>query len=445
MFHQLRVGTMALLHSMNSARSSLQAHQRRLAVIADNIANVNTIGYKASRALFAEALALRFGLGSAAGVEVGGTNSAANRQRGRFAAVVRDLSQGTLTYTGRPWMWRYRARASSWCGAQGQMYFTRAGSFALDAAGNLVESASGAFVQGYVVQTAGGRIVRDASGRAVLSRQLGTIQIPPGLQSPPHQTERVRLSGNLSTSLAEGESVAVSAVIYDVRGGTHVLRLEFRKTATPNEFELSVTLDGSAVTLPAGASPVQFAADGTLSSPLMIALAGSELNAALGGAELFDATKSVTVELSSASNPLAGLTHFAGQSTVQVVEQDGYTAGELLGISVDAAGRLIGSFSNGRSEVLAQLVVAKFPNPEGLLRQGEHLLALSPSSGAPIFGTAGESFPSVQVVGGALEESNVDLTEEFSDLIATQRAFEAAARTMSVGDQMLVELLALRR
>jgi flagellar hook protein FlgE len=139
------------------------------------------------------------------------------------------------------------------------------------------------------------------------------------------------------------------------------------------------------------------------------------------------------------------LTHFAGQSTVQVVEQDGYTAGELLGISVDAAGRLIGSFSNGRSEVLAQLVVAKFPNPEGLLRQGEHLLALSPSSGAPIFGTAGESFPSVQVVGGALEESNVDLTEEFSDLIATQRAFEAAARTMSVSDQMLVELLALRR
>lgn len=440
---------MALLRSLGTAQSSLRAHQQRLDVIANNVANVNTIGYKASHARFAEYFAQRLSMGSfpALGAGIGGVNPLQIGTGVYLASILADMSQGALTQTNRPLDVALQGEGFFVVQFRGQQLFTRAGSFTVDAQGNLVDTATGALVQGYnVLLDAEGRLVRDSAGSTVLSRQVEALRIPPGLRSPAHQTERVRLSGNLSAQMTEGETAATSILIYDARGVTHVLRLEFRKTANPNEFELSLTVDGKAVTLPAGSSPVRFREDGTLESPQTIEIAAAELNTALGAATpVFEPGKTLTLELAPAGNLLAGVTNVAGQTTLSFVEQDGYGIGELVDIRVDETGKLLGSFSNGRTEVLGQLVIAKFTNPEGLLRWGENFFAVSPNSGVPILGTAGELFPSTQVIGGALEEANVDLTSEFTELIATQRAFEAAARTVTVSDQILAEINALKR
>lgn len=438
---------MALARSLSTAQSSLRAHQQRLDLIAANVANVNTIGYKASRARFAEYFAQRLGLGTMPLGVSGGMDPLQVGLGVRLAAVVTDMSQGALTVTERPLDVALRGEGFFVLQLNGQQRYTRAGSFTVDAQGRIVDTATGALVQGYnLLLDPSGRPIRDSSGNFLLSRRIEALRIPTELRSPAHQTERVRLAGNLSAEMGDGESIATSILVYDARGATHVLRLEFRKTSTPNEYELSMTIDGQTVALPAGTSTVQFGSDGVLESPLSLTIPASELNTALGGSSpVFDPSKSLTIELAPSDNRLAGITHMAGQSAVTAVEQDGYGAGELVGLRVDATGKLVGIFSNGRTEVVAQLVIAKFPNPGGLLREGDSLFATSPNSGAPILGTAGEIFPSTQIIAGALEEANVDLSTEFTELITTQRGFEAAARIVSVSDQILAELTALKR
>lgn len=441
---------MGLSRALTTAQTSLLAHQRRLDVIANNVANVNTIGYKASRARFAEHIVQRLGIGLLPISGEGGIGGVDPLQIGggvRLAATVADMSQGTITPTNRPLDVALRGDGFFVVRLNGRQLFTRAGSLSLDAQGTVVDTATGALVQGYsIVLDANGLPVRDSAGNTVLSRQVGTLRIPPGLRSPAHQTERVRLSGNLSPAMSTGERIATSILIYDSRGVTHVLRLEFQKTATPGEFELTATLDGQTLSLPAGSSPVRFRTDGTLDSPLSIAIPAAELNTALGAnPPVFDASRTLTLELAPQGNLLSGVTQMAGPNTLTAVEQDGYGVGELVDLRIDVTGKLLGSFSNGRTEVLGQLVLAQFVNPGGLVREGDNLFAVSPNSGAPILGTAGELFSETSVVGGAVEESNVELTTEFTELIATQRAFEAAARTVTVSDQILAEINALKR
>lgn len=436
-----------LMRSLSTAQSSLRAHRQRIDVIANNVANVNTIGYKASRARFTDFFAQRLSLGTVGVGAVGGVDPLQIGTGVRLAAIVADMSQGTLTVTERPLDVALQGEGFFVVQLNGQQRYTRAGSLTLDALGRLVDTATGALVQGYpLLLDVTGRPVRDSTGGFVLSRRVEALRIPPQLRSPARQTERVRLAGNLSAEMAEGESLATSVLVYDLRGVTHVLRLEFRKTATPNQFELRLSVDGQAVTLPAEASGVRFRSDGTLESPLSVSISAAELNTALGASTpVFDPTKALTLELAPESTLLAGITHVAGQSTLTAVEQDGYGAGELVDLRIDATGKILGSFTNGRTELLGQLVIAKFANPGGLLREGDALFAPSPNSGAPILGTAGELFPSTRILGGALEEANVDLGEEFTELIATQRAFEAAARMVTVSDQILAELNTLKR
>ncbi len=285
---------------------------------------------------------------------------------------------------------------------------------------------------------------KDANGFNVLARQLAGLRIDPGVRSAPRQTETISLSGNLSATLATGETAQASVTIYDNVGNTHIVQLVFTKTANPGEFTLSATLDGNALTLPT--TTVQFNPDGSLASPLTLSIAGTDLNAALGGgAQPFDSTKTLTIELARAGDLLSGITQFAASSTLTVSQQDGFPPGDLQNLSIDSTGKIIGLFTNGQSEILGQLAIARFSNPAGLTRDGNGMFVVSPNSGLPIVGTAVEIFQSTSVVGGALEESNVDLTEQFADMISTQRAFEAAARTITVSDQLLQEVTNLKR
>lgn len=442
---------MALIRSLTSGTSSLQAHQKRLDVISNNIANVNTVGYKSGQATFAEEFAQVTGLGIApTAIEAGGVGGVDPIQTGlgvRLGSIKTDFSQGSIRTTNRALDVALTGDGFYALSSNGSQYYSRAGSFSLDRNGNLVDSSTGAFVQGFNIEKdSSGRPLKDSSGTNILDRQLTNIEISPNFKSNPRQTQTVKMAGNLNASMATGETAQTSITVYDNIGNSHVMQFTFTKSATANEYALTATLDGNAVTLPTAAQTIVFNADGSMNSPLDFTLAGSDFNTALGGSSTaFDATKNTTITLATPNNLFNGLTQFAGQNSVTAYEQDGFTAGNLAKVSVDKAGRIIGAFTNGQSEILAQFAVAKFTNPGGLIKEGNNMYSLSPNSGLPNIGTAVEIFQSTQILGSSLEESNVDLTEQFTDLISTQRAFEAAARTVTISDQFLQEITQLKR
>ncbi|MBX7154019.1 MAG: flagellar hook protein FlgE [Bacteriodetes bacterium] len=441
---------MALLRSLTAGTSSLKAHQQRLDVISNNIANVNTTGYKSSEASFAEQFSQSLALGVApSNISAGGNGGMNPIQIGlgvKLGAVRTDFTQGSIRTTNRALDLGLSGDGFFALEQNGQDLYTRSGAFSLDRSGNLVDSNTGAFVQGYnFKKDVNGRPVKDSSGNNVLERELTHVNLNLS-QSNPRQTEQVKLAGNLNASMLTGETAQTSITIYDNIGNSHVLQMTFTKSATANQYALTGTLDGNALTLPSAAGTVSFNADGSMNTPLNFNVTGTNLNAALGASSTaFDSTKNIAVTLAQAGNLFSGLTQYAGQNSVTAYEQDGYTAGNLSRVSVDKTGRVIGAFTNGQSEVLAQVAVAKFVNPGGLVKEGNNTYSVSPNSGLPNIGTATEIFPSTAMLGGSLEESNVDLTEQFTDLISTQRAFEAASRTITISDQFLQEINQLKR
>lgn len=456
---------MALIRSLTSGFSSLKAHQQKFDVISNNIANVNTNGYKSARANFSEQFNQTFGIGDAPNVITGGGVGGRNPlQIGlgvKLGSVDVDFSQGSIQVTNNDTDVALQGDGFFVVRRNGQQLFTRAGGFSFDRDGYLVDGATGAYVQGYNLNTDDtGLVIKDGNGVNTLDRSLTNVQVSPTFKSLPRQTQNITMAGNINSSTAVGEAVNSSINIFDNQGAEHVLRTEFTKGTDVNEWTMQVFIDGDTttpltVTTDTGAdttTAVTFNGDGTLSTPLAFTLTADDLNTALStisgvATTPFDNTtpKDVVITLAESNNLVGGLTQFASQDTVSATEQDGYSSGNLSNISIDQTGKLLGAFTNGQSELLGQLVVAKFTNPGGLIKEGGNFYSVSPNSGLPNIGTAVEIFPSTSMAGRALEESNVDLTEQFTDLISTQRAFEAASRTVTISDQFLAEINQLKR
>ena len=189
----------------------------------------------------------------------------------------------------------------------------------------------------------------------------------------------------------------------------------------------------------AGNGTLTFNADGTLAT-FDYPGGGSALTITpTSGAAAFD----VAIDAGTIDD-LDGLAGFAGASNAVASRQDGYQSGLLLSIEIDAAGIITGVFSNGVSQALAQLALARFNNPTGLLRRGDNMYSESANSGLAVLGFAGTSNAS-SITAGALENSNVDLSQEFTSMIVTQRGFQASARVITTSDEMLNELVNLKR
>ncbi|HRP02591.1 MAG TPA: flagellar hook protein FlgE [Candidatus Kapabacteria bacterium] len=440
---------MSLTRSLSVGTSALRANQQRMDVISNNLSNLNTIGYKSNRANFEEQFNQVVNHGKnpdvAASVGFGGVNPLQFGLGVKLGSITQDMSQGVTEITNRPLDMAIQGDGMFVFNINGEQKFSRAGNISRDRDGYLIDTGTGAYLQGYNIDTdSNGNIIKSADGMNTLTGLTGNLKVSDDVISPPRQTQNIRLTGNLNSGNTTGAEKKTSIKVFDNLGATHDLKFTFTKTANPGEYSLAGEIDGTAVTL--SNTTVTFNSDGTLNTPHTINVTANDLNTALGTTS-FDAgtPKDISITLANPNQLTSGLTGFSAGNTVSFVEQDGYQQGSLIDLSVDAKGQLWGAFTNGVSERVGQVVIAKFTNQEGLIRNGGNFYSTSPNSGLPNIGTAGEIFPSTKIAGNALEQSNVDMTVEFTNLISTQRAYEAAARTITVSDQILGETTILKR
>ena len=386
-----------MLRSLYSGISGLRSHQTMLDVTGNNIANVNTTGFKASAVQFQDSLSQLVRNSTLPQASSGGSNPAQVGLGVQVAAISTNFAQGAAQSTGVPTDLMIAGDGFFVVRSGSETRYTRNGGFSFDADARLV-TADGALVQGWTAQNG---VIRPGQG-------VGDITLPVDATLPATATNAAAVTGNLPAETAVGESLARDVRVYDAQGGSRMLQLTFTRTA-----------GGWDVTDGAGGTAALTFTDGTLTS-------GGSLTS--GG---------IAVDLSA-------VTGYADVDTVAFDTQNGEPAGTLLSYALSDDGSLIGTFSNGKTQVLARVALATFVNPGGLEKTGSSQYVPSVNSGDATIGTAGaDGFG--KIVSGALEMSNVDLSQEFTNLIVAQRGFQANARIITTSDEVLQELTNLKR
>ncbi|MEW1955603.1 flagellar hook protein FlgE [Terrabacter sp. NPDC080008] len=391
-----------MLRSLYSGISGLRAHQTMLDVTGNNIANVNTTGFKGSSTEFQDTLSQLTQGAAGPQAATGGTNPAQIGLGVRVAAVTTSFTQGSAQTTGKATDMMISGDGFFMTDRGGQQYFTRAGAFGLDAAGHLV-GPDGGILQGWMA---------DATGRVNTGAPTTGLVLSPTAMIPARATTGVDVGGNLPSDAAAGTTLQRDIQVYDGNGVARTLSLSFTRSATG--WNVAGT-DASGAT---GTGSLAFT-NGTQATPGSLTVGG------------------ITVALGT-------VTGYAGSSTVAATGQNGYEAGTLEAFSVGADGSLVGSFSNGVRQAVGRVALARFTNPAGLEKAGESSYTSTANSGTAQVGQAGDAGFGA-LMGGALEMSNVDLSQEFTNLIVAQRGFQANARIITTSDQVLQELVDLKR
>ena len=390
-----------MLRSLYSGISGLRSHQTMLDVTGNNIANVNTTAFKSSATQFQDTLSqLTQGAGGPQ-EQIGGTNPAQVGLGVRVAGISTNFSQGSAQSTGRATDIMISGDGFFVTKTGTQTLYTRAGSFDFDGAGRLV-SPDGAIVQGY---TAVNGVVSDGG-------PTSDVTLPLGVVAPAASTTSATVSGNLPSDAAVDTALVRDVQVYDNTGTARTVSLKYTKTNGGWD------VAGTDPNGPPGAASLTF----------------------VGGKQ----TSAGTMTIGGIAVDMSKLTGFAGLTTVAVSNQDGRAAGTLKSYTLSKDGTLVGSFSNGASQAIGRVVLATFSNPGGLEKAGSSGYKSTFNSGNATIGTPGSgSLGSLQA--GALEMSNVDLSQEFTNLIVAQRGFQANARIITTSDEVLQELTNLKR
>lgn len=415
------------LNALFTGATGLTTNSTALDIVGNNLANLNTTGYKTQRPLFRDLFYQTLLPGSPATGVSGGANGTQLGFGVGIGAIDNILQQGAVNPTGRPLDAAIQGSGFFILNNGGQTVYSRAGTFSIDSAGFLVDPSTGARVQrtGSLGETTG-----TTPGFQVPGDQ--NIRVPIGAGASGLPTTSVTFQRNLSNTLPVGQGVTTAIQVFDSQSTSRPLTVTFTKTAT-NEFTVSAVIPGGTVAIPP--TPVQFDNNGLLVGP-------ASLTATITGLPGV-AAQTVTLNLGTPGQA-TGLTQFGGASDAAAVTQDGTGAGTLTSVAIDNDGILQGQFSNGRTIPVAQLAIAGFNNEAGLLRSGSNFFLESPSSGAAVIGPAGTGGRGT-VQGSALEGSNVDIAIEFSRLIVAQRGFQVNARTITAANETLQELASIVR
>jgi flagellar hook protein FlgE len=401
---------------MYSGVSGLKNHQIRMDIIGNNIANVNTIGFKAGRVTFQEIFNQTVKGASAAQGDRGGTNPHQVGLGMAISSIDTNHAQGNLQTTGKTTDLAIQGNGFFVLGEGNNRYYTRAGNFDIDTQGNFISLSNGLKVMGW--NAVDGLIKTDGIPRP--------INIPVAETLSAEATTKVNFGYNLSTSDTE---YTTTYDVYDSKGNSHRFIINFAQTDV-NEW--SITITGPNGVDVDGDFTLNFDNSGKLPPETVAIFTTNGLTDAFGVNEL-----SIELDFSK-------ITNIYGNSSVAPVSSNGYPPGNLESIIIDPKGVITGTYSNGLSRNLAQVALAKFANPSGLNKLGENLYQVSNNSGLADTGS-----PATKGLGsispGSLEMSNVDLSFEFTEMIVTQRGFQANSRIITASDEMLNELVNLKR
>ncbi len=440
-----------MMRSLYSGVSGMLNHQIRMDVIGNNVANVNTTGFKKGRVNFQDLVSQLISGAAKPTDEVGGVNPKQVGLGSLVATIDTLLTQGSLQTTGNKTDCAVMGEGFFILKDGDRSYYTRAGAFNVDKDGTLVNPANGMRVQGWTAETVNG--VRTINTAA----DTGDIHIPLYGKVQPKATQNVFYRSNLDQRMQAppvGKGHTNSVDIYDSLGNTHQLRLNFNKVAdTVNQWDVEALIDGQPAVAGLGAAAgtgnrftINFDTEGRLISITDAAGntvnqgdLGINLNYNIPGADPLN----FRVNLGT-SGQFIGATQAADTSTNKAREQDGYGMGYLEDFEINASGVVTGTYSNGVKQDIGQIALASFTNPAGLEKAGETNFVVSNNSGLALVSPANTEGKGV-IQSGALEMSNVDLTEQFVDMIVTQRGFQANSRSITTSDQMLQEVLTLKR
>jgi flagellar hook protein FlgE len=421
--------------AMLSGVASLKAHQTKMNVIGSNIANINTAGYKGSRVHFQDLMAQTFRAASRPSNALGGVNPMQVGLGVKVGAIDVHTLQGALEMTGRPTDLAIQGNGYFMLTNGRDIIYTRDGAFGLDSSGFLVHRGTGWKVLGWMA---------DAGGRIDTNQPINAgsvLQFPVGSQAAVRQTSIVQYTGNLNANALPTVTYAATVRVYDALGGAHDVTITFTNRQTPpagtpppgavSSWEWSATVGGTPV------------GDFTTGSNTRLYFDGQ-------GKLVGSTTQQITITPTNGAPPftveldLSQLTSLAAESIVQPVYQDGFPPGTLQEFTIGIDGTIQGVFSNGLSRPMGRIALSLFANPAGLFRLGNNMWRMTdnsglPQVGAPTTGGLGE------INAGYLEQSNVDLGSEFADMIVTQRGFQANTRIVSVVDELLADVVNMKR
>jgi flagellar hook protein FlgE len=417
-----------MLRSMYSGVSGLRSHQTMMDVVGNNIANVNTAGYKSSSTIFQDVLSQTLQGANAPRGAQGGANPAQVGLGVRLGAISTNWAQGAAQLTGRATDLSIQGDGFFAVQQGAETLYTRAGSFTFDANGTLV-TPSGASVLGWMAQ----------NGAVNPAEPVRAVKLPIGKTLPGTQTSVVRLGGNLpATTYDANNPVTLSngLTIYDAQGAPIKLTVRFQQSGdnTWNVTATAPTRDGRREETVGTAALRWDPATSTFSGPGLTV-------AAAGLADVGTFNGDIVVRLGDDVEPM---TQFAGASSLAALEQNGSAMGTLQSFTISPDGIVLGVFSNGVQEPVGQIAMVNFANPSGLSKVGNSTFRASPNSGLAQVGVAGTGGRGI-LSGGVVEMSNVDLAQEFTNLIVAQRGFQANSRVISATDEILQDLVNLKR
>jgi flagellar hook protein FlgE len=400
-----------VLRSLFSGITGLRQHQTLMDVVSNNISNVNTTGFKASSVVFEDTLSQVIKNATAPGTGLGGMNPAQVGLGVQLGGISTNFGQGSAQNTGKPTDLMVQGDGFFVVQNGTQQAYTRAGAFNFDTDGKLVNS-EGMVVQGWMPAAIGGPLNTDAP--------LTGIKLPSGTQIPPTASSKITAGGNIEAGTTT--PLTLGAVAYDKTGGKHALTI----TLTPNgtAFDVNAT-DATDPATTVSAGTLQFVAGGAYDP----ASTAATITTADGTA--------ITLDLS-------GVTQFGGPKTLALGSVDGFPSGTLQQFQINLDGGVMGIFSNSQKILVGKIALANFNNPSGMNKIGATAFVSTVNSGLPQIGEAGTGGRG-QLLGSALEMSNVDLAQEFTNMIIAQRGFQANSRVITTSDQMLQDLVDLKR
>jgi flagellar hook protein FlgE len=464
-----------MMRSLYSGVSGLKNHQVRMDVIGNNISNVNTHGFKAERVTFQDMISQELSGATEPKSNIGGINPKQVGLGSLIASIDKLMTQGSLQSTGKNTDVSVVGEGFFVLKEGEKQLFTRAGAFNLDKNGYYVNPANGFKVQGWNART-------DETGSKFIntSSTVEDIVIPLYSKEPARATREVTFQSNLDAAVPAVPSDSTKEEIdkyinepdpkkrrghvttikvFDDQGIERELRLEMYKvkentwrarvdvsdaeqvsidvkgeggqnTSQPEniEIELGFTPDGRLMSVSDG---VDSATKEKLTAQVSFKVAGNPT------------PQSFSLNLGEAGK-VNGITQYSSDFTTKATKQDGYPMGYMEAFSIDNTGTVVGVYSNGVQQPLAQIAMAIFTNPAGLNKAGDTNYTFSMNSGEPNIGTSGIGGRG-KINAGLLEMSNVDLSDQFTDMIVTQRGFQANSRTVVTSDQMIQEVLGLKR